>query len=134
MLSPAVSQKAKHLLADKLAAAMQLTPLAANFVHVLLRNSRLELLPEIREDFEEELRRRQGIAQARISSAGEMTEQEKVELLNALEKLTGKRIEASYLVDPGLIGGAVVRIGSTIYDGSVRERLTRLQNQLETSL
>jgi F-type H+-transporting ATPase subunit delta len=131
MLSPSVSHHAKHELLDKLGAAMQMNPTALNFVHVLLHHRRLEVLPEIRDEFEEELRRRQGVALADVVSAEEMTGQEKLELQGALERLTSKHIEATYRVDGGLIGGAVVRIGSTIYDGSVRESLTRLQTQLE---
>jgi F-type H+-transporting ATPase subunit delta len=133
LLSPGVSYEAKHALLDKLGAAMQLAPTALNFIHVVLQHRRLEALPEIRDEFEDELRRRQGLALAEVASAAEMTEQEKSELLGALEKLTGKRIEANYRVDANLIGGAVVRIGSTIYDGSVRERLNRLQTWLEAA-
>jgi F-type H+-transporting ATPase subunit delta len=131
LLSPGVPYEAKHALVDKLGAAMQLAPTVLNFIHVVLQHRRLEALPEIRNEFEEELRRRLGVALAEVVSAGEMTVQERSELQGALEKLTGKRIEANYRVDAGLIGGAVVRIGSTIYDGSVRERLNRLQTQLE---
>jgi len=131
LLSPGVSYEAKHVLLDKLGEAMQLAPTALNFIHVVLQHRRLEALPEIRNEFEEELRRRLGMALAEVSSAAEMNEQEKSELQSALEKLTGKRIEANYRVDAGLIGGAMVRIGSTIYDGSVRERLNRLQTRLE---
>jgi F-type H+-transporting ATPase subunit delta len=133
LLSPGVSYEVKHALLDKIGAAMQLAPTVLNFIHVVLRHRRLEALPEIRNEFEDELRRRQGVALAEVASAAEMTEQEKSELLGALEKLTGKHIEANYRVDARLIGGAVVRIGSTIYNGSVRERLNRLQTRLEAA-
>jgi F-type H+-transporting ATPase subunit delta len=133
LLNPGVPFEAKHALLDKLGAAMQLAPTVLNFVHVVLQHQRLEALPEIRKEFEEELRRRMGVALAEVASASEMSAQERSELQSALEAVTGKRIEANYRVDAGLIGGAVVRIGSTIYDGSVRERLNRLQTQLEAA-
>jgi F-type H+-transporting ATPase subunit delta len=131
LLSPGVPYDAKHALLDKLGAAMHLSPTVLNFIHVVLQHRRLEALPEIRNEFEDELRRRLGVVLVEVASPSEMTEREKSELQGALEKLTGKRIEANYRVNAGLIGGAVVRIGSTIYDGSVRERLNRLQTQLE---
>jgi F-type H+-transporting ATPase subunit delta len=55
---------------------------------------------------------------------------QKAGLTRVLERLTGKRVEAQYSLDPALIGGAVVQIGSTIYDGSVREQLNRLRARL----
>ena len=65
----------------------------------------------------------EGIAEAEVSSAIELSATQKAEFAFALEKLTGKRVEAKYSLEPKLLGGAVVRIGDTIYDGSLRSRL-----------
>jgi F-type H+-transporting ATPase subunit delta len=67
-----------------------------------------------------------------VSSAKELSDPEKKELTAVMEKRTGKRIQAKYREDRALLGGVVVRVGSTIYDGSVREQLNRLREQLET--
>ena len=73
---------------------------------------------------------RLGISRADVTSAHELSEVEKAELRAALAHLTGKSVEAEYRVDPALIAGAVVRIGSTIYNGSVQAQLERLRAQL----
>jgi F-type H+-transporting ATPase subunit delta len=57
---------------------------------------------------------------------------ERQQLTAMLERRPGKKIEASFRQDKALVGGAVVRVGSTIYDGSVREQLNRLRERLET--
>ena len=75
---------------------------------------------------------RQGIVRADISSAHDLRDPEKAELRGALERLTGQRVEAAYRLDPALLAGMVVRIGSTIYDGSVRTQLERLRERLAT--
>ena len=72
------------------------------------------------------------MARANVVSARDLTEGEKKQLRAALERLSGRRVEARYDLDPALIGGAVVRVGSTIYDGSVRTRLERLRARLES--
>ena len=73
---------------------------------------------------------RQGITQATVTSAADLTAEERAELDAALAKLTGKKVQAQFHTDPALIGGAVVRIGSTIYDGSVRAQLDRLRARM----
>jgi ATP synthase F1 delta subunit len=130
LMSPAIPSAAKHGLVDKLAASLELVPAVRNFLHVLIRHRRLEALPEIRVECEDELRRRLGIARAAIVSVRELTEDEKKSLVAALEGVTGKKIEAQYQVNRNLIGGATVRIGSAIYDGSVREQLALLRSRL----
>ena len=73
---------------------------------------------------------RMGMAEAQVTSARELSGEERAGLVKALERITGKRIQARYGLDPALIGGAVVRIGSTIYDGSVRQQLDRMRVKL----
>ncbi len=129
--SPAVKPGSKHGVIEKLAARMGLSPAVRNFLFVLIDNRRLRKLEEIRQAFDAELNARLGIAEAQVTSARELSEVEKKELVGALVRLTGKKIDARYGTDEALIAGAVVRIGSTIYDGSVREQLNRLRVRLE---
>jgi F-type H+-transporting ATPase subunit delta len=65
-----------------------------------------------------------------VTSARDLSGEERKELVRTLERLTGKRVEASYSLNPELIAGAQVRIGSTVYDGSVREQLNRMRSRL----
>ncbi len=132
LATPAVSREAKQSVIEKLAERIGVGEAVRNFLFVIADNRRMEDLGEIREAFELLLNEKLGIAEASVSSARELSPGEKEQLTKALAKLTGKRIEAQYKLDEKLIGGAVVRIGSTIYDGSVREQLNRLRTRLET--
>jgi F-type H+-transporting ATPase subunit delta len=129
--TPAVGDDAKQKVIETITERMDLAPSVRNFVHVLVDHHRTELLREIRQAFESELNARLGIAEADVSSARELSAGEKQQLTAALERRTGKKIEARFREDKSLVGGTVVRVGSTVYDGSVREQLTRLREQLE---
>jgi F-type H+-transporting ATPase subunit delta len=130
MASPAVSREAKHGVVEKLVARLGTSRVVRNFLFVIVDNQRTHLLPEIAASFEQVLRQRQGVAEAQVSSAVALSDTQKKALLRNLESLTGKKIQANYSLDPALLGGAVVRIGDTIYDGSVRNQLDRLRARL----
>ena len=129
--SPAVGRDAKQKVIEKVAERMDLAPALQNFVYLLVDHRRTEMLREIQGAFHTELNARLGIAQAEVTSARELGATEREQLTGALEQLTGKKIEARFSRDQSLVGGTVVRVGSTVYDGSVREQLTRLREQLE---
>lgn len=130
LASPAVAREHKHAVIEKLAARMGAEVALRNFLFVLVDNRRTDQIPHIARAFTAVLRRRQGVTEARVVSARALGEQEKSELTAALERLTGQRIIARYGEDPELIAGAVVSIGSTVYDGSVRAQLNRLRARL----
>lgn len=130
MASPAVAREKKQAVIDAIAKRAGVSKAVRNFLFVLIDNRRTSLLPQIQDAFEAQLLERMGVKQARVTSARELSPAEKAELGKALEKLTGKRVQAQFEEDPGLIGGAVVRIGSTVYDGSVRKQLNRLRTAL----
>lgn len=131
LASPAVEPATKRALIEKLAGRLGLEAPVRNFLFVLVDQRRTELLRELLPVFEAELNARRGIAEAQVTSARELDGEARRELTRALERLTGKRIQARYALDEALVGGAVVQIGSTIYDGSVREQLNRLRARLE---
>jgi F-type H+-transporting ATPase subunit delta len=132
LASPAIAREAKQDVVAELMQKMRLGEELRNFVFVLIDQGRTGMLGEIREAFEAELNRRMDIAEAEVISARELSAAEREQLAVALERVTGKKIEARYELDPKLIGGTTVRIGSTVYDGSVREQLNRLRGQLES--
>jgi F-type H+-transporting ATPase subunit delta len=129
--SPAAGSDQKRKVIEELAARMNLTPAVRNFIFLLVDHRRMKMLREIQQAFQAELNARFGIAEADVTSARELSAEEKKKLTSALERRTGKKIEARFHKDESLLGGAVVRVGSTVYDGSVREQLTRLRQQLE---
>lgn len=130
--SPAVGPEMKHKVIEDLAAKMNLATPVRNFAFLLVKHRRTEMMREIQQAFETELNARLGIAEAEVVSARELSAAERDRLTKALERRTGKKIEARFRQDESLVGGAVIRVGSTVYDGSVREQLTRLRERLET--
>ena len=130
LANPAVELEGKHGAVEELAARLGATKIVRNFLLVLVDHDRIPLLPEIHKAFHNLILEREGLAEAQVTSAVQLAPAQRKELLAALERLTGKKMEARYAVDPAVMGGAIVRIGSTIYDGSVRTRLERLRTQL----
>ena len=130
LANPAVERTAKHGVIEKLAARTGASRIVRNFLFIVVDNQRTHLLPEILQTFEDVLRQRQGAAEAEVTSAAELTTAQKTQLQQTLERLTGKKIQAKYSLDVALLGGAVVRIGDTIYDGSVRNRLNQMRARL----
>jgi F-type H+-transporting ATPase subunit delta len=130
LASPAVDRNAKHGVIEKLTVRLAASKVLRNFLFVIADHQRTHILPEIIAAFQEVVRQRQGIAEAEISSAVELSAAQKAEFARTLERLTGKRIEPKYSLEPALLGGAVARVGDTIYDGSLRHRLNALRTRL----
>jgi F-type H+-transporting ATPase subunit delta len=97
---------------------------------VIIDHRRIHQLPEIAQQFEAEVNQRLGLEEAEITSARELSAEERGRLEKRIAAATGKSIRASYRTDSSVLGGAVVRVGSTIYDGSVRGQLRRLKEEL----
>ncbi len=125
--SPAVEREAKHGVIETLAARMGASRIIRNFLFIMVDNQRTSLLPQMLESFQSVLQQRQGVAEASVVSATALEDGQKAQLQLALEELTGKKIQAKYSQDPALLGGVQVRIGDTIYDGSLRNRLNQMR-------
>ncbi|HXN51350.1 MAG TPA: ATP synthase F1 subunit delta [Candidatus Acidoferrum sp.] len=128
--SPAVTKEAKHRVIEKLLARVGGSKVVRNFLLVVVDHQRTHVLPEMIAAFQEVIRQRLGITEAQVSSAVELSKTQKAEMESTLERLTGKRVEAKFSLEPGLLGGAVVRVGDTVYDGSLRTRLNDLRARL----
>ena len=128
--NPAISHLNKEKVLESLIEKTKPTKTTANFLRVLLRNNRLTEIGEINERFAYVLEERSGAVSAQITSARELSEQEKAELQANLQKLTGKTINFNFTTDAQIIGGVVTRIGSTVYDGSVKTQLENLKQQM----
>jgi F-type H+-transporting ATPase subunit delta len=130
--SPAVAASRKRAIVRKLADRLGLAKTARNFLLVLTDHRRLVALTPMIDAFEIQLDERLGFVRAEISSARDLEERQKSRLAERLSRLTGKKVRARYAVEPELIGGVVARIGSTVYDGSVRGQLNTLGRKLAT--
>lgn len=133
LLSPAVPPARKRALVERLAAMLPLSPLTMRFLFVLLDHRRTAILSGIREAFEILLDERLGVVRVEVASARELTPAQREAIEAALAQVTGRQPRAQFSTDSGLIGGVVARVGSTIYDGSVRGQLETLKHRLATA-
>lgn len=128
--SPSVVFEQKLKLLDALAKKLGLSRELRNFVAVLISNRRIHAFAEIARGAIEHINERLGIADAEIVSVRDLGAEERHNLEQQVAKATGKRLRVRYALDQKLIGGVVVKVGSTIYDGSVRGQLQRMKEQL----
>jgi F-type H+-transporting ATPase subunit delta len=128
--SPSVPHPEKLRLLDEIAERAKLEPAVRNFAAVLIDHGRIHMLARIVRQFELELDQRLGFVEADVTSARALTAEEKAGMERQIGALTGRRVRVNYHLDPQILGGAVTRIGSTIYDGSVRGQLRRMREQL----
>jgi len=130
LVTPAVSGSRKKAVVGRIADILALSRIARNFLFVLVDHRRIASLTAIIQSFELVVDERLGFARAEIASASQLTEPQRAAINRELERLTGKRIRAQYAVDAALIGGVVARLGSTVYNGSVRGQLDSLERRL----
>lgn len=128
--NPSIAHQKKEGVLEALLARSTPSKTTANFLRVLLKNSRISDLAEINDKLDSVLQDRSGLVNGRVTSAHELSEADKAELKANLQKVTGKNVNLRFDIDPELIGGVVTRIGSTVYDGSVRTQLENLREQL----
>lgn len=129
--NPAIAQESKEKVLETLIAKSNPSKTTANFLRVLLKNNRLMEIDAINEKFDSVLAERSGIVSASVTSSRELSEAEKADLRANLAKMTGgKEIKLDYKIDEQIIGGAITRVGSTVYDGSVKTQLELLKQQM----
>ena len=128
--NPAIPAAQKVAILDKMNASLGMQRELRNLLAILVNNDRIALVHEMASAYRAELQERMGIRQAEIVTARELSEPERSSLLAGVGKLAGSKVQATFKLDKNILGGAVVRIGSTVYDGSVRGRLERLREAL----
>jgi F-type H+-transporting ATPase subunit delta len=129
-VNPAIPAAQKVAILDKLNAKLGLAKELRNLIAVLIDNNRIGHVKEVAAEWRRILQEQQGIRPAEIVTARELGEQERAALASEVAKLAGGKIDASFRLDKSILGGTVVRIGSTVYDGSVKGRLERLREAL----
>lgn len=127
---PAIQYENKAKVLDGLIQRSKPSNTTANFLRVLLRNSRLGELPAINKAFTQELAERSNQVAAFVTTAHELSSEQKQILQNALNTKTGRQVDLQTAVDKNIIGGMITRVGSTVYDSSVKTQLEDLKNQL----
>jgi len=128
--NPTIAYDRKKALLEELIRRSRVRDITANFLRVLLRNQRLTELDEVNRKFAEILDERSGLTSAIVTTARPISEDAKQALQQTLLQVTGKRVRLTFTHDEALIGGIVTRIGSTVYDGSVRNQLNEIEQKL----
>ena len=125
LLNPKVSAEQKKQLFTA-AAGERLDEIATRLVSLLIDNHREVLIGSIAEQFEDLKHEHERVLRARITSAQPLTDEQRADIVSALEKRYGKKVEADLDVDPQLLGGARVQIGDQVIHASVRDALAQM--------
>lgn len=130
LMNPSIAKPQKLKVLDAIAARIGMFPQVRNFLAVIMEHQRLAELDEILTEYHAVADEQSGFAEAEITSAHDLNAEDRAQLEAQVTKLAGGRIRATYRQDATLLGGAVVRIGSTVYDGSIRAQLQQLKQRL----
>jgi len=132
LANPAVAKEKKLALLDRLRTMLGLSQIARNFLAVLLDHRRLDQLEAVLGAFDQEVYARLGIVPVEVTTAVALNAKQKKPLEERLAALTGGQVEMRFRENAEILGGGIARLGSTIYDGSLRAQLQRLQRRLIT--
>ena len=130
LLDPAFPQSARKSILQTLARERGLSVQVSNFLATLVDNNRLGALPSIALVFHELREEALGVVPAEITTATPLDQEMRDRTKNAIEKMMGRKVRLDCKVEPNLIGGAVTKIGSKVYDGSLRSHLTELRRRM----
>lgn len=128
--NPAIPAEQKRHVLDAIVARDGILRQVRNLVAVLIDHRRMHFLNSVLQQLEKELDARLGFVEANITSSRQLSDPEKREFEAQVGKLTGQKVRAHYAQDASLLGGAVLRVGSTIYDGSVKGQLARIREEI----
>jgi F-type H+-transporting ATPase subunit delta len=130
LMNPSIATEQKLKVLDAIASRIGMFTQVRNFLAVIMNHDRLAELDEILAEYHAVADEQSKMAEAEITSAHPLNAQDRLELEAEIAKLAGGRVRATYRQDATLLGGAVVRIGSTVYDGSIRAQLQQLKQRL----
>jgi F-type H+-transporting ATPase subunit delta len=125
-----VTDAARQSLLEAVSKAMALSAPVTKLLVLLAKSGKLNLVPDLAAAYRERLLAYQNIVRAEVTSATLLSAEKTKAIEDSLSRVTGKKVEISASVDPELMGGVVARIGSTVYDGSVKTQLTRMRQEL----
>jgi F-type H+-transporting ATPase subunit delta len=128
--SPAVPRAAKETLLSELTTRYPVNLVTANFLRILLQHNRIRYFEQIRDLYLKSVNEKKGIVSAQVTAAAPLSDDELKSLSERLERITGKMVSVELKTDEALLGGIVVQLGSTIFDGSVRTQLAEMKRRL----
>lgn len=130
LVNPAIPAARKRGVIEQLLALSPVTPVLAKLLLLLAERDRLGLVPELVEAYRARLMEHQQIVRAEVTTAAALSADRVTALQEGLARLTGREVQLDVRVDPSIVGGAIARVGSTVYDGSVTTQLEKIKEQL----
>ena len=130
LASPVFTPEQKKVVIKELAGKLGMQPTTQRFVEHLAETGRIRHIKDMYEAFQEILAERTNRAMARLTTATAISPADLADIKKKLEALTGKQVDIDSKIDASLIGGAKAQIGSTVYDGTIKNQLTKMRNQL----
>ncbi len=128
--NPTMAGERRNRMLKEISDALSFERRVTNFINILAERNRLPAVDEIIQEYQRLLDEKMGIVRARVTSAGTLDPSQQRELADKLEQVTGKQVRMEVAVDPSLIGGVIAQVGSTVYDGSVRQQLQAFKSRL----
>lgn len=130
LMNPSIENGPKLRILDAIASRIGMFPQVRNFLAVIMDHQRLHELSEILAEYHAVADEQAHTAEAEITSARALNADDRAELESQVARLAGGQVRATYREDPTLLGGAIVRIGSTVYDGSIRAQFQQLKQKM----
>ena len=131
LLNPAVPVPRKQTTMDELVKLMTPSPIVSKLVVLLASRDRLVLIPDLLGSFRERVMDHRGVVRAHVTTTMPLAGPRAMAVEQSLARVTGRTVTVKTHVDPSIVGGVVVRIGSTVYDGSVTRQLEKMKETLE---
>jgi len=134
MVNPVFAKADKMDVLEKVAEKAALSPIMRNFLRILIDKGRIGTLAEIQDWFQESLDQISGRVRVQVTSAYKLSDDLEQKLKVKMEEVTGKKVEMNVERDQSLIGGIVVKVGDTLYDGSIRAQLNSIRELLREEI
>lgn len=128
--NPTIALDQKRAVLNRVIERARPRPTTMNFLKVLLQNQRLTELGEINKRFADVLDDRAGMVAAAVTTAKPVPDATQKQLIEKLTSLTNRKVRVDFETDPELLGGLVTRVGSTVYDGSIRNQLQQIKEKM----
>jgi F-type H+-transporting ATPase subunit delta len=128
-----ISQADKLKVLNAIISRLRPSETTTNLLRLLLKHYRLQSISVVYQEFQREINVRRGIVPAEITTAGPVGARDRDLIIGRLKAVTGKDVQANFKVDPALIGGAITRVGSVVYDGSIRTQLLMIKQKMTAS-
>ena len=134
LMNPSIAQEQKVRILDAISGRLKMFPQVRNFVAVMMAHQRLSDLAEILADYAIVADEQSGLVEAEVISAHPLNESDRAQLAEQVTRKAGGNARIAYSEDASLLGGVVVKIGSTVYDGSVKAQLIDLKQRLSGAI